>query len=152
MTANFFCLHNQSNFHMAEGLLYIEAETSVLIQKEMFSESCEEQQDMKSTEGPQQSVWWPINFYWAIPESSRGLKKNKEENNNRIPPHHKAGWNNMYISRFSGKDTYAELEDWFATYTDLSDVIKVLCTNPYAWLLSSFCFWNILDFHPEYLN
>lgn len=91
-----------------------------------------------------------------MPESSRGLKKNKEENNNRIPPHHKAGWNNMYMSSkklwFSGKDTYAELEDCFATYTDLSDVIHVLCTNPYAWLLSSFCFSNILEFHPEYLN
>lgn len=79
-----------------------------------------------------------------MPESNRGLKTNKEENNNRIPSHHKAGWNNMDMSSkklwLSGKDICAELEDCFATHTDLSDVINVLCTNPYAWLLSSFCF------------
>lgn len=62
----------------------------------------------------------------------------------------------MYVSSkniwFSGKDTYADTEDCFATYIDLSDVIDMFCKNPYAWLLSSFRFWSILAFHPEYLS
>lgn len=41
MTANFFRLQNRSNFHMAEGLLSVEVEMSMLVQKEMFTESHE---------------------------------------------------------------------------------------------------------------
>lgn len=41
MTANFFCLQNQNNFHIAEGLLSVEVDMSILAQKEMFTESHE---------------------------------------------------------------------------------------------------------------
>lgn len=39
--SNLFCLLNQSTFHMAEGLLSVELDMSILVQKEMFAESHE---------------------------------------------------------------------------------------------------------------
>lgn len=41
MTADFFCLQNQINFHMAEGLLSVEDGMSALVQKDVLNENHE---------------------------------------------------------------------------------------------------------------
>lgn len=41
MTTDFFCLRNQSNFHMAEGLLSVEDGMSALVQKDVLNENHE---------------------------------------------------------------------------------------------------------------
>lgn len=157
MTASCFCVQNQSNFHMVEALLSVEVEMSILVQKDVFTESHEGR-------GPQRGTVTACavtSSYWAALESSRELKRKKKKRIKR-----KIFLKCLLFTKLVRilcmlyvvkclvfcKDLYADLEHCFSTNIALADGISTFATNPHTWLLASIYLWNILAFYPEYLH